>query len=154
MHDVSLQEKSLDGQFAEVLAEILQAEEQGHQPDLERYLKSFPALEPKLRAYFRDRQGFERLAAHLAPTPVGAGDLTTPFNDSTSQFSLLSPGMRFGGYEILQELGCGGMGVVYQARQMMPERLVALKVIRTDRLQGLTEQERRQWIDRFHREAQ
>jgi serine/threonine protein kinase/WD40 repeat protein len=154
MHDDSLQEKSLDGQFAEVLAEILQAEELGKEPDLGRYLDSFPALEPRLRAYFRDRRGFERLAAHLAPEPVGAGDSTTPHNDSISQFSLLSPGMRFGGYEILKELGCGGMGVVYQARQIMPDRMVALKVIRTDRLQGLTEQERRQWIDRFHREAQ
>ena len=154
MHDDSLREHSMDGQFAELLAEILQAEEQGHQPDLELYFNSFPTLEPRLRAYFRDRQGFERLAAHLAPTPVGAGDSTTPHNASASQFSLISPGTRFGGHEILEELGCGGMGVVYKARQTMPERLVALKVIRTDRLQGLTEQERRQWIDRFHREAQ
>ncbi|WP_153557234.1 serine/threonine protein kinase [Roseimaritima sediminicola] len=41
---------------------------------------------------------------------------------------------RFGHYELLDELGSGGMGVVYRARHQLMKRPAALKVIRPDRL--------------------
>src|SRR5258705_203408 len=53
-----------------------------------------------------------------------------------------------GGYVIERELGRGGMGVVYQARQVALNRIVALKMI----LSG--DQAGPQKLDRFRTEAE
>jgi len=61
--------------------------------------------------------------------------------------STLSPGSRFGSYEILQRLGAGGMGEVYRAKDTRLERQVAIKTLSLDRCS------RSEALSRFEQEA-
>ena len=55
--------------------------------------------------------------------------------------------MKYGRYEIVKELGRGTMGVVYQAHDPQIDRMVALKVLRPDRVVS------QDFVLRFLREA-
>jgi serine/threonine protein kinase len=75
---------------------------------------------------------------------ASSGFLDSPLARST----LLSPGMRLGDYEIVSQIGSGGMGMVYQARDLRLSRFVAIKVLR----EHVSADEGR--LRRFEQEAQ
>jgi len=54
---------------------------------------------------------------------------------------------RIGPYDVADQLGAGGMAIVYRARQAHPERFVALKVLRTGGADSLSSQRFKREID-------
>ncbi len=83
----------------------------------------------------------------LTPPTFPPARPVTPALGETADFSTQGP-PTLARYEILDELGKGGMGIVYRARERKRGRIVALKVIRKERLGNPD------MVSRFRREAQ
>ncbi|MDB5391785.1 MAG: repeat-containing protein [Planctomycetaceae bacterium] len=130
--------------FEQALAEYLRLDEQGQPFDRLAFLAAHADLADDLRLFFRNHDSICPMTdppkAAEAPTIIGKSGTDRVQSGTTVRY--------FGDYELLAEIARGGMGVVYKARQINLNRIVALKMILAGQLADDSD------VKRFQAEAE
>ena len=145
-------QQAREERFDEICADYLDAADAGDPLDEEKLLVQHPDLAESLRKFFRDHQRMAG-ALHVDPGDLAGSeshDETTVFSKPSAHQQSAAPvlGQRIADYELIEKIAQGGMGVVYKARQVSLNRIVALKMIRSGELADEEE------INRFRVEAE
>jgi WD40 repeat protein len=133
-----------DRRLDEVLAAYMEEVEAGLRPDRRAWVARYPELAAELALFFANLDHLGLLADPLRSEPRPAGLELIPFPVASQEGARIG---YFGDYELIGELGRGGMGVVYAARQVSLDRVLALKVLSANRPGSDAD------IQRFEREA-
>ncbi len=153
---------SREDRVNEAMAAYLEAVERGEKPDVARFMADHADLAAELNSFFADRSQLRKTAGHVAPGSTSQSrapdsppkQSASDPNEATVTFqqrdvpSTRNVLRKFGDYELVQEIARGGMGVVFKARQVTLNRIVAVKMILGGQLAGPED------VQRFHTEAE
>lgn len=159
LHDLLLIEVQYRGKRNETISVAQYLERlPEHQALIQRVLATVPDTrqEDDTRTFGGADARLEQTADYLQPGDATGRTLdhTGPVSPGAAAETLFLPGGLLGDYQLLEELGRGGMGLVFQARQISAGgRLVALKLIRPDRLASVGPDQRAEFLSRFRVEA-
>src|SRR5262245_10409285 len=114
---------------SELLLRWRELRRQGQPCSAELLCAECPDLTDELRHRIEAIEAMERRLGPVLAAPLGDGQPTTVVTaDGLPPRVADAPAVS--GYELLDVLGEGGMGVVYRARQLSLNRIVALKMVR------------------------
>jgi serine/threonine-protein kinase len=136
-------------QLARLMTDLAERLGAGERPDIEAVARTHPDLAGELRelwaaAQIAHEMGRASFANTTPPGSPGAPAGSTPVDGN----ELAATHRIFGDFELQEELGRGGMGVVYRAHQFSLNRTVALKMILTGELASAAD------MTRFRAEAE
>ena len=175
---MSSEEREGKDPLESLIARYLEAENRGQNLDRDALIEEHPDLADSLQEFFANHDRMKATASLEEPTlpPNGSGlddptippgqgsqeeatmpprpagdDPTIPPTEGASQPAEPTVGDQvryFGDYELLEEIARGGMGVVFKARQINLNRIVALKMILAGQFAGEED------VQRFYTEAE
>jgi serine/threonine protein kinase len=120
-----------DSQLAVLIDELLESARKGQHPPFEEVARQHPDLAGELRELWATAQLADDLGSLHDEITIIPGFHVIPglVSPAPKPDIVGAPLRTFGDYELLAEIGRGGMGVVYRARQISLGRIVALKVL-------------------------
>src|SRR5262249_20307287 len=119
-------------QLEAILHTYLQAVDAGQPPDRDALLRQYPDFASELAAFFANQDEVAKLARAMVEPVAPALRAADAPTLASGEASVPAPGTHlryFGDYELLAEIARGGMGIVFKARQISLNRVVALKMI-------------------------